>query len=179
MPQFDLSLPELRTYHPFRSEPTNFDAFWNETLKLTRTYPLEARFKAVETGLVTLEAFDVTFNGDAGQPIKARLLLPRQRTEPLPFAFSFIGYGARRGFPTDSLLIASLGYANLVIDTRAQTLFSVGLMDAICPPSTVYEAYNQITTNEQICVYPHNGHEGGQEFQAREVTRFLKQHFGQ
>ncbi|WP_425558943.1 acetylxylan esterase [Kutzneria kofuensis] len=27
----------------------------------------------------------------------------------------------------------------------ATTLFSVGLMDMVCPPSTVYAAYNEIT----------------------------------
>jgi cephalosporin-C deacetylase len=40
----------------------------------------------------------------------------------------------------------------------AQTLFSVGLMDVVCPPSTVYAAYNEITAPKDIEVYPYSGH---------------------
>jgi cephalosporin-C deacetylase len=40
----------------------------------------------------------------------------------------------------------------------ARTLVSVGLMDEICPPSTVYAAYNEITAPKDIEVYPYSGH---------------------
>ncbi|SDD63696.1 cephalosporin-C deacetylase [Sanguibacter gelidistatuariae] len=39
--------------------------------------------------------------------------------------------------------------------------FSVALMDTICPPSTVYAAYNHYAGPAQIEVFPYNGHEGG------------------
>ena len=41
----------------------------------------------------------------------------------------------------------------------AATLVSVGLMDDICPPSTVYAAYNEINAaDKDIAVYPYSGH---------------------
>jgi cephalosporin-C deacetylase len=40
----------------------------------------------------------------------------------------------------------------------APTLVSVGLMDDICPPSTVFAAYNEITADKDIIVYPYSGH---------------------
>ena len=40
----------------------------------------------------------------------------------------------------------------------ATTLVSVGLMDDICPPSTVFAAYNEITADKEIVVYPYSGH---------------------
>jgi cephalosporin-C deacetylase len=41
----------------------------------------------------------------------------------------------------------------------AATLVSVGLMDDICPPSTVYAAYNEISAaDKEIAVYPYSGH---------------------
>jgi cephalosporin-C deacetylase len=40
----------------------------------------------------------------------------------------------------------------------ARTLVSVGLMDDICPPSTVYAAYNEITAPKDIEIYPYSGH---------------------
>jgi cephalosporin-C deacetylase len=52
--------------------------------------------------------------------------------------------------------------AHLVETANAPALFSVALMDAICPPSTVYAAYHSYGGPAEIEVYPYNGHEGGQ-----------------
>lgn len=58
----------------------------------------------------------------------------------------------------------------------APTLFSVALMDTICPPSTVYAAYNWYgeragVTDKEIEVYGYNNHEGGEGWQlARQLT---------
>jgi cephalosporin-C deacetylase len=32
-------------------------------------------------------------------------------------------------------------------------------MDDICPPSTVFAAYNEITADKDIAVYPFSGHD--------------------
>ncbi|HEY9307188.1 MAG TPA: acetylxylan esterase [Microbacterium sp.] len=56
----------------------------------------------------------------------------------------------------------------------APTIISVGLQDAICPPSTVFAAYNRIGSEKRICMYPFNEHEGGQAYQWREQMAFLR-----
>jgi cephalosporin-C deacetylase len=44
----------------------------------------------------------------------------------------------------------------------APTLFSVGMMDPICPPSTVYAAFNHYAANDRtITVWPFADHGGG------------------
>lgn len=48
---------------------------------------------------------------------------------------------------------------------NARTLVSVGLMDTICPPSTVYAAYNRIKAKKELRIYEFNNHEGGAMFQ--------------
>ena len=45
----------------------------------------------------------------------------------------------------------------------APSLFSVALMDDVCPPSTVFAAYNHYGGPKEIEVYPYNQHEGGGE----------------
>ena len=40
----------------------------------------------------------------------------------------------------------------------ARCLLSAGLMDTICPPSTVFAAYNEITAGKDISVHPFTGH---------------------
>lgn len=120
MALFDLPLGDLERYLPDRNEPADFDAFWAATLAEARTFPLEASFAPHQSGLQTLAVYDVTFNGFGGQPIRGWLLLPRERSAPLPCIVEYIGYGGGRGFPTDWLLWGSAGYAHLVMDTRGQ-----------------------------------------------------------
>ncbi len=117
---FDMPLDVLKTYHPPRDEPADFDAFWEETLTEARRHPLAARFEPVDYGLRTVEAFDVTFAGYGGQPIKGWFLLPQAREAPLPCVIEYIGYGGGRGYPTEWLLWPSAGFAHLVMDTRGQ-----------------------------------------------------------
>ena len=67
---------------------------------------------------------------------------------------------------------------NFAARATAKALFSVGLMDQTCPPSTVYAAYNYWAGEKEIKVYPYNGHEGGESYQTVEKLRFLKRIFG-
>lgn len=55
------------------------------------------------------------------------------------------------------------------------TLFSVGLMDDVCPPSTVYAAYNHYQGEKQIAIYEFNNHEGGQTFHMLKQVEFLNE----
>jgi cephalosporin-C deacetylase len=316
---FDLSLDQLQAYRPERNEPADFDGFWRETLSEARSFPLQARFTAVEAGLKLLEVFDVTFAGYGGQDVKGWLLAPRERKGKLPCVVEYIGYGGGRGSPLNWLTWPTAGYALFVMDTRGQgsawqpghtadpepeganpffpgfmtrgvlnpktyyyrrvftdavraieaaqshpavdperiavtggsqgggitlaaaglsaavkvampdvpflchyrratqivdtmpygeitnfckvhrdkveqvfktltyfdgmsfsaragatALFSVGLMDTICPPSTVYAAYNHYAGSKQMCIYEYNNHEGGATFQAEAKLAFLR-----
>ena len=56
---------------------------------------------------------------------------------------------------------------------KAPALFGVGLMDEICPPSTVYAAYNSYAGRKEIVEYPFNDHEGGQGFHDVASMRWL------
>ncbi len=60
----------------------------------------------------------------------------------------------------------------------ARCLLSVGLMDTICPPSTVFAAYNEITAAKDISVHPFTGHEvpaAHVERQLRHFREFLEE----
>jgi len=318
---FDMPLEHLKAYRPDRTEAADFDDFWSRTLSASRELAAVPAFEPFDAGLATVETFDVTFSGYGGQPIKGWLLLPRERTGPLPCVVEYIGYSGGRSFPTDWLLWSSVGFAHLVMDTRGQgsgfspgdtpdleteggnpqaagfmtrgiaspdtyyyrrlftdavlavdavrthpavdparvavtggsqgggislavsglvpdlqavaadvpflchyrraseitdadpykeigryclshrdkidevfetltyfdgvnfsaranapALFSTALMDQICPPSTVFAAYNHYAGPKDIKVWRYNGHEGGGTFQVQERVRFLKEH---
>jgi len=48
---------------------------------------------------------------------------------------------------------------NLADRIRCAVLMDVGLQDDICPPSSVFGAYNKITARKEIKVYPYHNHE--------------------
>ncbi len=68
--------------------------------------------------------------------------------------------------------------ANLATRATAPALFSVALMDEICPPSTVYAAYNRYAGEKRIEEYPFNDHEGGGEFHEQVKLRWLAERLG-
>ncbi|GAA2078519.1 cephalosporin-C deacetylase [Pseudolysinimonas kribbensis] len=68
---------------------------------------------------------------------------------------------------------------NMAARARPAALFSAGLMDEVCPPSTVFAAFNHYAGGDKrIVVYPYNGHENGEEFQAQETVDFFRSRLG-
>ncbi|GIH24394.1 cephalosporin-C deacetylase [Acrocarpospora phusangensis] len=62
----------------------------------------------------------------------------------------------------------TLGYfdgGHFAARATAPALYSVGLMDDVCPPSTVFAAYNHYAGPKRMQVWPYNRHEGGGSFQ--------------
>jgi cephalosporin-C deacetylase len=55
---------------------------------------------------------------------------------------------------------------------RARTLVSIGLMDEICPPSTVMAMYQHLGCEKALRVYRYNHHEGGGAFHLQEKLKF-------
>jgi len=51
---------------------------------------------------------------------------------------------------------------NFAARASAPALYSVALMDQVCPPSTVYAAANRHRGGAEVVAYPFNEHEGGQ-----------------
>lgn len=67
---------------------------------------------------------------------------------------------------------------NFAPKIQAKALFSVGLMDVICPPSTVFAAYNAMNTEKDIRIYDFNDHEGGGAYHVYEKMKFMQQIWG-
>ena len=77
--------------------------------------------------------------------------------------------------------MATLSYFDGAILGRRATapaLFSVGLMDLTCPPSTVFAAYNWYGGPKEIREYAFNDHEGGEGFHEIAQLGWLKDLFG-
>ncbi|PJF25439.1 MAG: hypothetical protein CUN53_12795 [Phototrophicales bacterium] len=67
---------------------------------------------------------------------------------------------------------------NFAARVRCPALFSVGLMDEVCPPRTVYATYNHYTGEKSIRVYTYSHHEGGGTDQLLEQVKFAGEKLG-
>jgi cephalosporin-C deacetylase len=120
MPFPDLIQPELGAYESRVQTPDDFMAFWDSTLAEARSIGGDVSIVPVATTLKAVEAFDVTFPGFGGHPVRGWLVLPAQRSGKLPLVVQYVGYGGGRGFPHEQLHWAASGYAYFRMDTRGQ-----------------------------------------------------------
>ena len=74
--------------------------------------------------------------------------------------------------------LATLAYFDSSLVARRVTVpadFSVGLMDPVTPPSTVFAAVNAYAGPKELTVWPYNGHEGGGLDDDERVLRFFRE----
>jgi cephalosporin-C deacetylase len=90
--------------------------------------------------------------------------------------FEIVRYlSAHRG--AEARTFATLAYFDGISFARRATcpaLYSVGIMDPVCPPSTVFASANQWAGGATVIEYPFNEHEGGQGYHWREQAQLLR-----
>jgi len=80
-------------------------------------------------------------------------------------AYEELRYYFRRFDPLherEDEIFTRLGYIDiqhLAPRIWGETLWAVGLMDTVCPPSTQFAAYNKIPGKKEMLIYPDYGHE--------------------
>lgn len=62
---------------------------------------------------------------------------------------------------------------NLATKVKCPVLMGVGLRDDICPPSTIFAAYNHLDCEKQMKIYPYFGHEH-MPFYTEEMIAFTR-----
>ncbi|WP_313539601.1 acetylxylan esterase [Leifsonia aquatica] len=118
--------------HDLLPTPADYDDFWATALDEARRFPIATRLTPVDTGLATVDVFDVSFRGSAGRTVTGWLRLPRHRPRPLAAVAHANGYGAGRLAAIDDLTWSAAGYAHLIVNTHGQGGGSAGhLLDGI------------------------------------------------
>ncbi len=94
--------------------------------------------------------------------------------------------GWRDQVPAATRTLSYMDGVNLAKRAMAPALFSVALMDPVCPPSTVFAAYHAYGStvgaavgdqpDKHIAVYTHNAHEGGDDYQLGARLAWLAEH---
>ncbi len=120
MPVTDLTGAELFEHRTLVEPPAGLDAFWTDTLAQARTTAGPPRLEPIDTGLRLVRTWDVTFDGYAGEPVRAWYHRPVGFGDDLPVLVHYQGYGGGRGLPHEVRLWVLAGYATLDVDTRGQ-----------------------------------------------------------
>ena len=121
MPWFDMPLERLREYRTSTGEPDGLDDWWAARLAQARAQASPPTLTPHQPGLYDpFEVYDVEFSGAGGDRVRAWYLRPGGDGTARPVVVKFIGYGGGRGTPSEHILLAALGYAVLVMDSRGQ-----------------------------------------------------------
>ena len=67
---------------------------------------------------------------------------------------------------------------NFAARATAPALFSVAMRDVVCPPSTVYGAFNAYGGEHEMRIWEYNGHEGGGIMDEERALAFLRERLG-
>ena len=113
---------ELDKFSPQVNLPADFVTFWSNTLLESRQTPAHIQLQQVNTPIETVEFYDVSFPGFAGESIKGWLAGAPEFTkrEGQPLIVEYLGYGVGRGVPGERLFWPSAGYVHLIMDSRGQ-----------------------------------------------------------
>lgn len=120
---------------------------------------------ASQGGALALAAASLSGSASAVMP-EVPFLAHFRRAASITDAFPYSEIAAYCKVHADRVdtVFHTLSYFDVVNHAKRITapgMFSVGLVDNVTPPSTVYAAYNHYAGEKQIEVYEFNGHEGG------------------
>ena len=119
MAWYDLPLEQLREYRTGTAEPDGLDGWWASKVEEARAQAEPPKLTRYEPEIYgSLEVYDAEFSGARGDRISAWYLKPEGAAGKT--IVKFIGYGGGRGAAHEHTLLASLGYAVFVMDSRGQ-----------------------------------------------------------
>ena len=123
---FDIPMEQLQEYPGRNPKPADFDDFWARSL--ADMHALDSQVELVPADFETpfAECFHLYFTGIGGARIHAKLVRPKQTTEPHPAVLHFHGYtGSIRDWSEEmKLAFAAAGITYVGLDCRGQGGFS-------------------------------------------------------
>lgn len=117
---FDLPIEELQAYQGKNPRPRDFDEFWEKGLAEMRALDRQVELIPAEFQASNAQCFHLYFTGVGGARVHAKLLQPRNATQPHPALLLFHGYTGDSGDWYDKLGYVAEGFAVAALDCRGQ-----------------------------------------------------------
>ena len=117
---FDMPLEKLQTYKGRNPRPSDFDAFWNRSLKEMRQIDPRLELKKADFSTPFADCFDMYFTGVGNARVHAKLLKPKKSIGKHPAVLMFHGYSGSSGDWYDKLGYVAMGFTVAALDCRGQ-----------------------------------------------------------
>jgi cephalosporin-C deacetylase len=149
MPSIDMPLDQMRQYKPPLYRESDFDSFWQETMREAVRQPLNAELIPYALGARGVECFAIRFDGFKGSRLAGWFLRPQERGK-FPGVAVYHGYSGRGARPLDLLALASQGICVLSMDCRGQNGQS---QDAATYPEGHYQGWMTLGIRDPATYY--------------------------
>ncbi len=121
MPLIDKPLSELHQYKGINPRPSDFDSYWDDSLRELDTHDSQVELVRDSTlPLRSAECFDLWFTGIGGARVHAKYLRPAGKQAPAPAVVVFHGYAGNAGDWTHYLSYVAEGFCVAALDCRGQ-----------------------------------------------------------
>ncbi|REF38221.1 acetylxylan esterase [Thermasporomyces composti] len=117
---FDMPREKLATYQGTNPRPADFDAYWDAALAELAAVDPKVELEPAAFQAPFAECFHLWFQGTGEARVHAKLLRPRNATEPHPAVLHFHGYAGRSPDWSELLGYVALGYTVAALDCRGQ-----------------------------------------------------------
>ena len=117
---FDWPLETLETYGGTNPKPADFDDYWVEAVAEMRAVEADVVLESADFQQPIAQCDHLWFTGVGGARIHAKLLRPRQQTQPGPAAVLFHGYTMDSGDWFGKLGWVAAGFTVAALDCRGQ-----------------------------------------------------------
>ncbi|WP_180850545.1 acetylxylan esterase [Bacillus sp. UMB0893] len=119
MELYKQTIEEFKNYKPALTKRNDFDDFWDQTIHLSNSTPLDESVEHVDYPIKEVLVYKARYKGIDGTPVHSYFILPRERNETLPCLIRFHGYGGTKGTPAQYMHWLIQGYAVLAVDCRS------------------------------------------------------------
>ena len=120
MPMIDMSVEELFQYRGCTPCPKDFDEYWARALREMNDTNPQTELIPADFQTDCADCFDLFFTGVKGARIHAKLLIPKNVSQPCPALLQFHGYTSYSGNWNDKLNYVSEGFVVAALDCRGQ-----------------------------------------------------------
>jgi len=117
---FDMPLEQLKTYQGRNPKPADFDPFWEKSVFEVKQIDPELELAPSDFKTPFAECSDIYFTSVGDARIHAKLLRPKQASDPHPAVLMFHGYAGNAGDWTDKLGYVAQGFTVAAMDCRGQ-----------------------------------------------------------
>ncbi len=113
-------LEKFGKYMGARSKPADFDGFWEESIALADSLPLDVSITLADFPSPVVDCFDLYFTGTNNARVYAKLLAPKCIKDKAPALLTFHGYGGSSVDFSLYMQYAASGFVVAALDCRGQ-----------------------------------------------------------